>query len=212
MSATICLHHHYGHCKYGIHCRNQHVEETCENYPCPTKTCNKRHPKICRYFSLTGACKFNKNCSFLHRHRENTKIDDLEKDVKKLKEEIEALTTEVSLLKKNIHTLSKSSQSIESDPSTSLKTTSNSTISVTALKSTDFSNPDTIPQLDGLQQEPQYQYQLQQAQNTSQNLQCETCRQVFHNSEDFKEHDALQFCCDDCGICCATQVQADIHV
>ena len=31
MSATTCLHHHYGHCKFGEQCCNVHVTETCDS-------------------------------------------------------------------------------------------------------------------------------------------------------------------------------------
>ena len=67
-------------------------------------------------------------------------------------------------------------------------------------------NLDVIPQLDGLQHE--------QIDNlTSQKpFQCETCKQTFQTSDEYKKHDTLQFCCDDCGICYETKLESDLHV
>ena len=48
--------------------------------------------------------------------------------------------------------------------------------------------------------------------NSQQPLHCETCGKDFQNSNESKEHYALQFCSDDCGICYSTQLQADLHV
>ena len=207
MSTTVCQHHQHGHCKYGVHCRNQHTKETCYSFPCIETTCSKRHPKVCRFFSISGSCKFNSSCSYLHKHGHNEKMKEVEKEVVKLKEEIKLLTTEVDKLKEIISSLSIASSS----KSVTLKnhpTPRSDSFSITPLNEADFSPPpnldDVIPQLDGLQQE--YVSSLHQP------FQCETCHKVFPNSEEYKKHDALQFCCDDCGICYATQIQADLHV
>ena len=69
--------------------------------------------------------------------------------------------------------------------------------------------PDAIPQLDGLQ--PELIHDLPH-QTFKEPLQWEACGKVFWNSDDYKEHDSLQFCCDDWDICYATQLQADLHV
>ena len=37
-------------------------------------------------------------------------------------------------------------------------------------------------------------------------------QKVFHNSEEYKKHDSIQFCRDDCGICYATKKETDLHV
>ena len=196
MSTTICLHHQHGHCKYGVHCRNLHTTETCDNFPCTTTTCSKRHPKICRFFSIYGRCKFNDSCSYLHKHGDIEKTGQLEKEIENLKAEIKLLITVVDNLKDMISSLSKA---LNPTPVTfKSPSVSDTSLSLTPLNNVDISPPfsNVIPQLDGLQQEFVYH----SSQQTSQQLlQCETCKKVFQTSEEYKKHDAFQFCCDDCG-------------
>ena len=42
---SICLHNKFGFCKHGERCRNQHVQEICENKECRVSECRKRHPR-----------------------------------------------------------------------------------------------------------------------------------------------------------------------
>ena len=208
MSATICLHHQHGHCKYGVHCRNEHIAETCENTPCMATMCKKRHPKVCRYFSISGSCKFNKNCSYLHKHGQNNTTDELQKEIENLKEDIKLLTTEVKKLKEVILSFDKPSYP-RSVPKTSVALTNTSLASTSLCLSPMHNNLDVIPMLDGPQHE-----QIDDLHNlTSQKpFQCETCKQTFQTSDEYKKHDTLQFCCDDCGICYETKLESDLHV
>ena len=105
-SVSYCRHHQFGHCKYGGHCRYEHTLETCDNFPCVDKTCDKRHPKICRYFFFSGDCKFNESCSFLHKHEHEDKDDNLKKEIEQLTKDIEVLQGEVDKLKKIFYTFS----------------------------------------------------------------------------------------------------------
>ena len=64
---NYCLHNKYGHCRYGEKCKYNHLKEICENIGCENRhICNKRHPKLCRYFQDFGRCKFSEYCSFNH--------------------------------------------------------------------------------------------------------------------------------------------------
>ena len=83
-STTVCQYHHYGHCKFGVLCRKKHEAETCTSFPCNKDSCMKRHPKVCRYFTLAGACKFRDECSFLHLTSPTTRINELEEEIKHL--------------------------------------------------------------------------------------------------------------------------------
>ena len=186
MAANLyCRHHQYGHCKYGLQCRKQHSAETCENFPCTVNSCSKRHPKVCRYFLFTGHCKFNENCSFLHKHDPQSPPDNLEKKIEKLREDIESLTTEIKRMKQILDSVS-----IISDPEA---------------PNTSKSSSVSISQISHPLQDAQAQH------NSQENLQCETCHKVFKSSYDFKKHDEMQFCCDDCNICYSTQLEADLH-
>ena len=62
----ICKHFQTGHCKFGGSCQKRHVPENCSKAHCLDKTCFKRHPKQCRFFSQAGFCKFGDFCSYKH--------------------------------------------------------------------------------------------------------------------------------------------------
>ena len=152
MAADLyCRHHQYGHCKYGLQCRKQHSAETCENFPCTVNSCSKRHPKVCRYFLFTGNCKFNENCSFLHKHVPQSPPDNLEKKIEKLREDIESLTREIKRMKQILDSVS-----IISNPEAP-NTSKSSSVSISQISQVDLvivtPDPDSIPQLDGQQVE-----------------------------------------------------------
>ena len=79
------------------------------NIRCSKTACSKRHPKVCRFFSISGSCKFNDSCSYLHKHGHSEKTKKLEKELENLKEDIKILTKEVDNLKEVISSLSKAS-------------------------------------------------------------------------------------------------------
>ena len=218
-SVSYCRHHQFGHCKYGGHCRYEHTLETCDNFPCVDKTCDKRHPKICRYFFFSGDCKFNESCSFLHKHEHEDKDDNLKKEIEQLTKDIEVLQGEVDKLKKIFYTFSNvkkpsiEQNSDETDYSVNSKDDSN--FSLNQMNHEDDTitvYPENIPQLDGRLDETVYPPDLTATHNSQQPLQCDTCHKVFQTNYEFKEHDAMEFCCDDCSICYSTQLEADLHI
>ena len=87
----------YGYCKFQEHCQKEHIDIICsENTKCENNGCVKRHPKPCKYFTRYNKCKFDK-CAYLHVKEGNIiKIEDLEKQVS-------ALTQEMVELKKTNH-------------------------------------------------------------------------------------------------------------
>ena len=62
----VCKHFQTGHCKFGVNCKKRHISENCLNADCLDKTCLKRHPKQCKYFSQIGSCRFGEECSYKH--------------------------------------------------------------------------------------------------------------------------------------------------
>ena len=107
MSANnVCLFYKFGHCKYLETCRKQHVHNICENDSCEITNCEKRHPKICRYYTQYHRCKFSSFCSFSHRisdlpshEHENVetkeKVDELEEKLKEKEEVIQLLKVKI---------------------------------------------------------------------------------------------------------------------
>ena len=51
------------HCKFKEHCEKQHGKGECKYLlACKSKTCNKRHPKVCRRYSLEKYCSVLASC------------------------------------------------------------------------------------------------------------------------------------------------------
>ena len=66
ISTIVCRHFKFGYCKYKNTCRLHHVQEVCDSKSCDVESCNKRHPKVCRYWREYGRCKFSEFCSYRH--------------------------------------------------------------------------------------------------------------------------------------------------
>ena len=58
--------------------------------------CNERHPKECKFFSLTNTCKFGTHCAFLHvKSTLTTKVEEAKKEISALKSEIVLLKSSI---------------------------------------------------------------------------------------------------------------------
>ena len=71
---------------YGDNCRYRHNNETCVDKNCNVFKCEKRHPRICNFFTEFGQCKFTTYCRYKHEKKidvfENfEKINELEKKI-----------------------------------------------------------------------------------------------------------------------------------
>ena len=94
--ASFCKHFKFGYCKFGEKCRKRHLKETCQTNDCNSKICNKRHPKICKFFSVNQVCKFGEACCYKHK---------LNATHSNLLEEISALHAIISSMKDSIQAL-----------------------------------------------------------------------------------------------------------
>ena len=65
-SQIFCLHYKFGFCKHGDRCWKKHIDEKCENQECDGSSCDKRHPRPCKYYRLYKRCKFGDYCAFDH--------------------------------------------------------------------------------------------------------------------------------------------------
>ena len=215
---TVCAFHQFGHCKFGSNCHKKHTTDTCPNYPCSVNDCPKRHPRPCKYFVVTGFCKFNDTCSFLHAANKSEK--DLEKQVANLKCEVEALKVEISEMKILLQEISlkesrkQVSSPAVSHPSNHLASSSSrptSTI-LTVVSESDPHPPDenNIPQYDGPNISMDLATSLET--NSMESFDCEFCDQTFETKGELKEHnDSHEFCCEECQICYKTQLESDLH-
>ena len=97
--ALVCKHFKFGFCKFGEKCHKQHLKETCQTKDCHVKTCNKRHPRICKYFTVNQLCKFGdtklstQHCNILEQ------ISSLNATISSMSESIQALENEILMLK-----------------------------------------------------------------------------------------------------------------
>jgi len=73
-----------------------HVQTFCNQINCSTLIFTNRHPKPCKYFSLTGICKFSQDCAFRHvKNCINMKVEQAEKEIGELKSEIKFLKSNI---------------------------------------------------------------------------------------------------------------------
>ena len=80
MTQAICFKNKFGYCKYSDNCRYKHVTLVCEDGQCEIKNCEKRHPKICKYYRDYRRCKFTVGCKYKHENP-NDKLDKLQKEL-----------------------------------------------------------------------------------------------------------------------------------
>ena len=58
LSENVCRFNKHGFCKFRDLCRYKHVDELCARQNCSGVNCSKRHPRLCRFHSRFGFCKF----------------------------------------------------------------------------------------------------------------------------------------------------------
>ena len=93
---TACLYFKYGFCKHGVYCWKQHVETKCESSKCDGRNCEKRHPRVCRFYNDYGRCKFGEFCSYNHVDRNDPVLEEL----KLVKAKLEIV--EVQMIEKHL--------------------------------------------------------------------------------------------------------------
>ena len=96
----ICLKNKFGFCKYSERCFYQHVSTVCDDYKCDVYKCEKRHPRICRYYRDFQRCKFTVVCKF---KRENQY--EVIKKIRRKKLRKSNVTTKIKSWKKIIRML-----------------------------------------------------------------------------------------------------------
>ena len=121
-SETICKFNQSGYCKYESHCRKHHVTEICPNIQCTKTSCLYRHPRVCRYFSNSGKCKFSDSCAYLHTNNNITLEKEISEQKKEFMKEIRKLRVEIEDLRKIVCDLSIQSSQGQTSAKTLLPT------------------------------------------------------------------------------------------
>ena len=105
-SETICKFNQSGYYKYKSHYRKHHVTKICPNIQCTKTSCLYRHPRVCRYFSNSGKCKFSDSCAYLHKNNNITLEKEISEQKKEFMKEIRKLRVEIEELRKIVCDLS----------------------------------------------------------------------------------------------------------
>ena len=98
MEDEVCKYWKFVFCKFKKGCKRRHFTEVCENLSRCTNIneCEKKHPKICRRFTVESECQFKNDCAY--RHMESRQ--DQEKN--KLKRKVEILEKTINYLNNKI--------------------------------------------------------------------------------------------------------------
>ena len=117
MATVQCKFYQFGHCRFGEHCRYEHIKEVCADDNCEIFNCLKRHPKACRYYREFGRCKFGVYCNYHHTENSNSfsepsgnmanVITALENENKNLGKKIELIENKNAKLEKKLKYLEK---------------------------------------------------------------------------------------------------------
>ena len=123
MEEEGCTYAKFGFCKFRGSCMRKHFTEVCEDLSrcMKVKECHKRHPKICRRFSLEKECRFKDDCEYTHErsNSDNEKevlkerVNILEKEVNELTSKLE--TRNLDQLEKVVHALTRKVLSLENE-------------------------------------------------------------------------------------------------
>ena len=89
-----CKFHNSGYCKFQEQCRKRHFSAICQITNCK-QDCQARHPRLCK---MESNCKFFKKGVCAYKHVDaftyDSKIEDLEKELKCLRNQIKDLAKE----------------------------------------------------------------------------------------------------------------------
>ena len=83
-SENVCRFFKFGFCKFKLQCRNKHVTEVCDDQKCNQKSCQKRHPRMCKYYANFGNCKLGTTCAYAHKIQTNVEIGRFEQKLEEL--------------------------------------------------------------------------------------------------------------------------------
>ena len=98
--AGVCFNYKFGFCKFNERCKFRHVTLVCEDENCDISKCEKRHPKICKFYRDYKRCKFTVGCMYKHENQfelfekiekklEKIKCNHSDNDIRKISEDVE---------------------------------------------------------------------------------------------------------------------------
>ena len=100
---NIFLFFKFGYCIFKKSCKKKHVTQVCDDQRCNVTECQKRHPRMCKFFLNSGSCKLGDICAYSHRRRNENenlekKLDELIDTIKKKDDAIERYESKIDEL------------------------------------------------------------------------------------------------------------------
>ena len=92
------------------------LKTICEEDKCEIQSCNKRHPKSCRFYEMFQRCKFGEYCSFKHVETAVKDVD--EKCLEEIKDQLMKLEEKIDQRDLEIKRLEVENKSLENKVST----------------------------------------------------------------------------------------------
>ena len=116
---NVCFYDKFGYCRNGDKCTKIHLTEKCKKEDCDVRKCQRRHPRVCKFFQEKGFCKFKSSCKYDHKQSKNvevfnSKMDALEKQNELLRSLIIEQNVAInSLIKENSKSIEKLEKKID---------------------------------------------------------------------------------------------------
>ena len=117
---NVCFYDKFGYCRNGDKCTKIHLTEKCKKEDCDdVRKCQRRHPRVCKFFQEKGYCKFKSSCKYDHKQAKNvevfnSKMDALEKQNELLRSLIIEQNVAInSLIKENSKSIEKLEKKID---------------------------------------------------------------------------------------------------
>ena len=117
-NTSLCRFFKFGFCRYGHTCRRKHVVEVCSDASCTIENCEKRHPRVCKYYREYSRCKFGEFCCYKHILENESQImecQELKSKIAALESIIDSIRNEKEILASKVSNLEERLQDIENN-------------------------------------------------------------------------------------------------
>ena len=107
-NTSLCKFFKFGFCRYGLTCRRKHIVEVFSDASCIIVNCEKRHPRICKYYREYRRCKFGIFCCYKHiveSESQNMESQELKSKIAALESIIDSIRNEKEILASKVSSL-----------------------------------------------------------------------------------------------------------
>ena len=199
----VCQFNNYGYCKFGSQCQKKHYNTVCELLDdCTENKCEKRHPKVCRFYSKNQKCRHQESCAYTHKGKEDKQtkvIGQITELLIKHEKDITQLNEEVSILKNLVQYMA---HELVKHFNKEVESTDNE-------KNVHKEDIETAPPENGLKC-GKCEYTTKNKNMLKKHMNTKHMEQKRQN--DVKEHDkTVNFFCDECEFSCQTKNKLKKH-